>query len=142
MTCAASPRGISPPTAAPRWSCSPRKMQTRTTRRRWPMPHSPVVAVLPPPVPGAPPRPRTPRPERWTMENGLRVVALRKHTIPQVVIRLVIPAGAAGDPREYPGTASLVAHLLTEGTQSMSADELNARLDLLGAAVHANVSHD
>ena len=106
------------------------------------MPNSPVVAVLPPPVPGAPPRPRPPHPERWTMENGLRVVALPKRTIPQVVLRLVIPAGAVSDPAEFPGTASMVAHVLTEGTQSMTADELNARLDLLGAAMHASVGHD
>ena len=106
------------------------------------MPPEATVAVLPPPVPGAPPRPRVPAPERWTMANGLRVVALPKHTIPQVVLRLVIPAGGAADPPEHPGTASLVAHLLTEGTRSMSADELNARLDLLGAAMHASVGHD
>lgn len=106
------------------------------------MPPESTVAVLPPPVPGAPPRPRVPAPERWTMENGLRVVALPKHTIPQVVLRLVIPAGGASDPPEHPGTASLVAHLLTEGTRSMSADALNARLDLLGAAMHASVGHD
>jgi predicted Zn-dependent peptidase len=106
------------------------------------MPPEATLAILAPPVPGAPPRPRVPRPERWTLENGLRVVALPKHSIPQVVIRLVIPAGGAADPREHPGTASLVAHLLTEGTQSMSADALNARLDLLGAAMHASVGHD
>jgi zinc protease len=106
------------------------------------MPPETTVAVLPPPVPGAPPRPRVPRPERWTMENGLRVVALPKRTIPQVVLRLVIPAGGAADPPAHPGTASLVAHLLTEGTRSMSADALNARLDLLGAAMHASVGHD
>lgn len=106
------------------------------------MPPEPILALLPPPVPGAPPRPRVPRPERWTLANGLRVVALPKHSIPQVVLRLVIPAGGAADPRAYPGTASLVAHLLTEGTQSMSADALNARLDLLGAAMHASVGHD
>ncbi|HEX6039618.1 pitrilysin family protein [Longimicrobium sp.] len=101
-----------------------------------------TLAILPPPVPGAPPRPRVPAPERWTMANGLRVVALPKHGIPQVVLRLALPAGGAADPPQHPGTASLVAHLLTEGTQSMSADELNARLDLLGAAMHANVGHD
>jgi zinc protease len=106
------------------------------------MPPEATIAVLPPPVPGAPPRPRVPRPERWTMASGLRVVALPKHTIPQVVLRLVIPAGGASDPAGHEGTASLVAHLLTEGTQSLSADELNARLDLLGAAVHASVGHD
>jgi zinc protease len=106
------------------------------------MPPESTVAVLPPPVLGAPPRPRVPAPERWTMENGLRVVALPKHTIPQVVLRLVIPAGGAADPPAHPGTASLVAHLLTEGTRSMTADELNARLDLLGVDMHASVGHD
>jgi len=106
------------------------------------MPPEPVVAAFSPPVPGAPPRPRVPRPERWTLANGLRVVALPRRTIPQVVLRLVIPAGGASDPAEHPGTASLVAHLLTEGTRSMRADELNARLDLLGAAMHALVGHD
>lgn len=106
------------------------------------MPPEATLAVLPPPVPGAPPRPRVPRPERWTLANGLRVVALPKGGVPQVVLRLVLPAGGAADPPAHPGTASLVAHLLTEGTRSMSADELNARLDLLGAALHASVGHD
>jgi zinc protease len=106
------------------------------------MPPESTLAILPTPVLGAPPRTHVPLPERWTMENGLRVVALPRPGIPQVVLRLVIPAGGASDPREHPGTASLVAHLLTEGTQSMSADELNARLDLIGAAMHALVGHD
>lgn len=106
------------------------------------MPPETAVAILPPPVPGTPPRPRVPRPERWTLANGLRVVALPRRTIPQVVLRLVLPAGGTSDPREHPGTASLVAQLLTEGTQSMTADALNARLDLLGAALHASVGHD
>ena len=106
------------------------------------MPPESTIAILPAPVPGPPPRPRVPRPVRWTMGNGLRVVAIQKRGIPQVVLRLAIPAGGASDPKEYPGTASLVAHLLTEGTLSMTADELNARLDLLGASVHANAGHD
>jgi zinc protease len=106
------------------------------------MPHDSIVAVLPPPALGAPPRPRVPRPERWTLAGGLRVVALEKRGIPQVVLRLVLPAGGASDPAEHPGTASFVAQLLTEGTQSMSAEALNARLDLLGAAMHAMVGHD
>jgi zinc protease len=35
-----------------------------------------------------------------------------------------------------------VGHLLTEGTETTSADELHARLDLLGAAIHPSVGHD
>lgn len=102
---------------------------------------SPVV-VLQAPRLGPPPPPRVPRPERWEMANGLRVVAAPKHGVPQVVLRLVLSAGSGADPREHPGTASLVGHLLTEGTDATSADELHARLDLLGAAMHPNVGHD
>jgi len=62
--------------------------------------------------------------------------------VPQVVLRLVLPAGSVAEPREHPGTASLVGHLLTEGTDTTSADELHARIDGLGAAVQPSVGHD
>lgn len=101
-----------------------------------------TLVVHPPPTAGAPPHPRVPRPERWTMAGGLRVVALPKRTVPQVVLKLVLPAGAAADPAAYPGAAALVGHLLTEGTATLGADELNERLDGLGASVHAGVGHD
>lgn len=101
-----------------------------------------MPAVLPPPVLGAPPAPRVPRPERYALPNGLRVISAPRHGVPQVVLRLVLPAGSAADPKEYPGTAGLVGHLITEGTATMAAEALHARLDLLGAAVHPHVGHD
>jgi zinc protease len=101
-----------------------------------------TLPVLPPPVLGAPPQPRVPVPLRWTLRSGLRVVAAPMPKVPQVVVRLALRAGSVFDPPEHPGTASLVGSLLTEGAASLSADALNARLDLLGAAVHASVGHD
>ena len=102
----------------------------------------PETVFLPAPAIGAPPAPRVPRPERYTLSNGLRVIAARMGEIPQVVIRLVIPSGSAAEPRERPGTAALVGHLLTEGTELHTARELNERIDYLGALLHANVGHD
>lgn len=98
--------------------------------------------VLPAPALGAPPVPRVPRPERWALASGLRVVAAPRSGIPQIALRLVIPAGSSADPREYPGTSSLVAALLTEGTLSLDAEALNARIDALGASVSAHGGHD
>ncbi len=95
----------------------------------------------PPPL-GPPPAPRVPRPERWTLANGLRVVAVPRVGVPQVVLRLGIPAGAAADPAPYFGTAALVGELLTEGTERYSAEALNERLDALGAAVSVQTGHD
>lgn len=94
------------------------------------------------PLPGTPPAARVPRPERWTLSNGLKVLAVARRKLPQVAVRLILPAGAAADPAMFPGTAALVGGLLTEGTWGLSADELNARIDSLGASIHAQVGHD
>jgi zinc protease len=102
----------------------------------------PTVTLMEAPRPGSPPRPRVPRPERWVMDNGLRVVVLNRAGVPQVAMRLLVPAGSAADPVEYPGTASMVASLLTEGAGGLDADTLNARLDMLGASMGAQVGHD
>jgi zinc protease len=102
----------------------------------------PLDRVLERPVPGTPPRPRPPHPDRWTLPNGLRVLAVRRPSLPQVALRVVLPAGAAADPAGGEGLASLVGHLLTEGTEGYSSEELNRRLDGLGAALTVQVGHD
>lgn len=102
------------------------------------MPHD----VMPAPVLGPPPAPRVPVPARWTMPNGLRVVAAPREGMPQLVVRILLRAGSVFDPPALPGLASLCGSLLTEGTASFSPDALNARLDFLGAAFNANVGHD
>ena len=76
------------------------------------------------------------------LPNGLRVLAVARRNLPQVVIRLIVPAGSAADPAGFGGTASLVGSLLTEGTSELSAAAFNARVDHLGAAVEAHVGHD
>jgi zinc protease len=94
------------------------------------------------PVTGAPPTPTVPRPDRFTLSNGLRVLAVEWKSLPQIAMRMVVPAGSATEPLEHPGTASLVGALLTEGTERLSAIELNERLDALGASFSARVGHD
>ena len=103
--------------------------------------HAPVI-VLSRPVPGAPPRPHLPLPLRRTLASGLRVIALPRTTFPQVAIRVVVPAGAAADPQGSEGLASLTGAMLTEGTVRYSAEELNGRLDRLGASLTVQVGHD
>lgn len=101
-----------------------------------------TTQVLPRPTPGTPPRPRPPRPHRWETESGLRVLAVRRPTLPQVAVRVVMPAGAAADPAGSDGLAALVGSMLTEGTENLGADELNRRLDRLGASLSVQVGHD
>jgi zinc protease len=94
------------------------------------------------PTPGAPPEPRVPHPERITLPNGLRVVTAPWGALPQISLKLVFPTGAAHDPAGGAGTAGLVGRLLTEGAAALNADELNARLDRLGASLEVGVDHD
>ena len=99
-------------------------------------------AALPFPALGPPPRPRMPVPERWTLANGLRVMAIPHSGLPQVVLRILLPAGAAADPLGFAGTASLVGALLTEGTRMRSAEALNKAIDQLGASIEVDVGQD
>ena len=98
--------------------------------------------ILPLPTPGGAVPLRVPSPERWALDNGLKVIAVPWSTLPQVGLRIVFPAGSIGDPEGLSGTAAFVGAMLTEGTQSLSAEELNARLDGLGASLGAQVGHD
>src|SRR5687768_17070284 len=97
---------------------------------------------LPQPVPGLAPAPSVPRPDRFTLDNGLQVVAVRRPNLPQVAARLVIPAGSVADLSDQQGAASLVAALITEGTESLAALELNERIDALGASLSTRAGHD
>lgn len=100
------------------------------------------AAVLPHPTLGAAAPLRVPAPERWTLDNGMQVITVPWTTLPQVGVRILFPAGSVGDPEGMEGTAALVGAMLTEGTRSLSAEELNERLDRLGASLGVQVGHD
>jgi zinc protease len=85
---------------------------------------------------------RVPRPERITLANGLKLVLIPRRGLPHLSLKLVVPAGSVAEPAERAGSAALLAALLTEGTPRLGANALHARLDALGAAVHAEALHD
>lgn len=57
-----------------------------------------------------------------TLSNGLQVLTIPWHEQPSVSMRLIIKAGAAQDPSDKPGVASMVAALLNQGTATKSAE--------------------
>jgi len=80
--------------------------------------------------------------ERFTLENGLRVLTVRHDDLPEVSARLVFPYGAVDDPQGLAGTALLTARALTEGTANRSAPQVAEWLDYLGARFSLDVDHD
>lgn len=95
-----------------------------------------------PPELRPPPAIRLPRYHRFTLRNGLRVLAVRHDDLPQVAADLVLPVSTSNDPAGLGGLAMLTARALTEGTRTKSAQEVAEAFDELGVSLAAEVSHD
>ncbi|MBE1498500.1 putative Zn-dependent peptidase [Amycolatopsis lexingtonensis] len=71
------------------------------------------------------------------LSNGLRVLAVRKATVPLVEARLWIPF--AGDDELHPATAEVLAETILTGTARRNRIEIDAELALIGGDIGAGV---
>ncbi len=93
------------------------------------------------PAPAPTPPFRLPRVQRKRVD-GLEIVLVEKHELPIMVGVLLVKAGAAADPADQPGLATMVAAMLDEGTDTRSSIELASELELIGARVEARSDRD
>lgn len=94
-------------------------------------------AQVKPPEPG-PLRPYAfPKVDQFTLDNGLKVILVEKHTLPVVEGRLIIDAGAMREPATKNGLAALAGRLLSEGAGGISGVEFSRRMESMGAAYSA-----
>jgi zinc protease len=95
-----------------------------------------------------PPRPLAARDVKFpeyhlrTLPNGLQVVAVLHHEQPFVSMRMLVRAGGAQDPKDKLGVADLTAALLTQGTATQTANELNDAIDFIGGSLGAGAGTD
>jgi zinc protease len=75
-----------------------------------------------------------------TLDNGLRVVAVRKPGVPLVEVRLRIPFLATGT--THPARAALLADTLLTGAGDYDRAGLAAAVQTLGADIHVGVDAD
>ena len=73
-------------------------------------------------------------PDRYSLKNGLKLLVVEDHKLPQVTARLVLDNKPIIENK--PGTASLLSSMLGTGTENMSKDEFNEEVDFLGANVN------
>lgn len=85
---------------------------------------------------------RLPEFRRARLSSGAEVWIAENHDVPEVSLRLLLEAGAAGESPERAGVAELAARLLTEGAGDRDAMGMAEWLDRLGATFHASVRHD
>lgn len=102
-------------------------------------------AQLVPQMPGpAPTKPyHFPNVATKTLANGLRVFVVSSSEMPAVGMQLVLTsAGSVNDPEGKPGVASMVASLLTQGTDKRSAQQIAEAIDFVGGSLTANAGDD
>jgi zinc protease len=100
--------------------------------------------VRPVPALGKPRTPRLPSVGERTLDNGLRVQAVRRPGVPLAELRLRIPfAGPSGRKRRsHTAQAQLLGDTLLSGTSRRSAAQLAADVQALGGQLSASTDAD
>jgi predicted Zn-dependent peptidase len=81
-------------------------------------------------------------PYETALPNGLQVLILEDHRQPVVNYRLAFGVGDANDPSDMPGLAAVLADMLTQGTQTRTAQQLTDEQARMSAALAAGSSVD
>lgn len=76
------------------------------------------------------------------LSNGLRVVIARSTNVPIASVQLVFGGGTAADPAARPGVASMMTNLIDNGAGGMTAPQLAARVESLGATIGGGANPD
>ncbi len=86
------------------------------------------------PEPGPAPEINLKDPQRFELNNGLKVLVVENHKLPRVSIQLTLdnPPILEGDKA---GVSSLTGSLLGNGSISIPKDEFNEEVDFLGASI-------
>ncbi|KQY84871.1 pitrilysin family protein [Brevundimonas sp. Root1423] len=89
------------------------------------------------PAVGAAPQAVFPSIERAQLSNGMKVMFVRRESVPTVSMNLILDAGAVVDSDDKAGLAQLTPQVMTNGTDDLTAIEISDRLQLLGATLGA-----
>lgn len=93
-----------------------------------------------PPTPGPTPAIRIPTWTSTTLANGATLVVVEKHDLPLVAFDLQFVGGAYNfAPPDKVGVAGFTAQMLSEGTATMTADQLSEAQQMLGTDIRSGV---
>lgn len=79
---------------------------------------------------------------RTVLANGLSVLVIENPVADIISARILIKAGSGYESRSQAGLFSLVASLLTKGTEQLSSIEIAERVESIGASLGSDVSAD
>src|ERR1700722_12581852 len=85
---------------------------------------------------------KLPKAQEMQLDNGMTVLILEDHRLPQISISMDIRGGAGlTDPVEMKGLASMAAQLMREGTASMTSKQIAEQMDLLATSIGGSASN-
>jgi zinc protease len=79
---------------------------------------------------------------REVLPNGIVLLVAERPGVPIVAVRAFMRAGAAFEPRDRAGLASLTGSLLTRGTAKHSGPEIDAAIEFVGGSLEAGAGRD
>ncbi len=92
---------------------------------------------------GSPPRVfRPPVPRREQLSNGLNILYIEKPGLPVVAQGIVLRAGSVTDPTDRPGLAHMTADMLSEGTTTLSSQQIAEEMEYLGSRLGIAAGHE
>jgi zinc protease len=80
--------------------------------------------------------------KKTILPNGLVVLHSEKHSLPIVMVTLLVKASPLNEPKDKAGLANLTAELLTEGTKNRSATGMSEEIEFIGASLDVSVVND
>ncbi|WP_353683541.1 pitrilysin family protein [Thermodesulfovibrio sp. 3907-1M] len=76
----------------------------------------------------------------FKLGNGAKIKYLYRDSIPIVYVSVLIPASPLDESK--PSVAYLTAHLLTHGTKTMTAQQIEDKIDFLAISIDKKITHD
>jgi predicted Zn-dependent peptidase len=84
-----------------------------------------------------------PRGERVVLKNGMVLYILEDHELPLLSLSAIIRAGSIYDPPDKSGLAELAGKVMRSGgTTSLSAEQINDRLEYVGGSVEVGIGRE
>jgi zinc protease len=103
---------------------------------------APADLRVAPPPPGPEIVPPVPTPNVQRLANGLRIVTVQNRALPLVTASLVVAGGSSADPQGRAGAAELAAAVMTEGTATRSAEQIDRAVEALGSSLSGDAGWD
>ncbi len=79
---------------------------------------------------------KLPKPQEADLANGLHLIVLEDHRLPQITFQLIVPgAGGYFDPPGKIGLATYAASLMREGTTTRTSPQISEALETMAASL-------